>query len=377
MAARSAYPVGPHPALLTPARPPLLGAHGLRSAFAAQIDRLHEGARLDEVGAAIRSLFLARPLPAPLRDELLAAYDRLAAEDLPEASFAGPQETYLNVRGRQADERRPGAGGSGPGETVVGGRVDPDECTVFEPSMKDPALGPVIDVRTGSKRVKTVYAEAGLTRTVDTRTTSAPTGLDRFPRGGVLVTGVTDPDREPVMKRAAAIVTDHGSRTSHAAIVSRELGVPAVVGTGNGTRVLRDGGQVTVSCAYVMAEIPANIILAEDFARRFDGFSIGSNDLTQLTLGVDRDSEALAHVFDESDPAAVRSIRQPAGRAHVARRPAGLCGRRPSDNPSFAAVLVDAGLDSVSVAPDSFSTVKRHIARAEKTVHAAGHDRGE
>ncbi|MFE7339574.1 putative PEP-binding protein [Streptomyces griseus] len=266
--------------------------------------------------------------------------------------------------------------------------MDPDEYTVFEPSMKDPALGPVIDVRTGTKRVKTVYAEAGLTRTVDTRTTSAPTGLDRFPRGGVLVTGVTDPDREPVMKRAAAIVTDHGSRTSHAAIVSRELGVPAVVGPGNGTRVLRDGGQVTVSCAYVMAEIPANIILAEDFARRFDGFSIGSNDLTQLTLGVDRDSEALAHVFDESDPAVVRSIRQPAAGRPRARRepPAGLCGRRPSDNPSFAAVLVDAGLDSVSVAPasfsvsvapDSFATVKRHIARAEKTVRAAGHDRGE
>ncbi|MFF5338471.1 phosphoenolpyruvate synthase [Streptomyces sp. NPDC013181] len=745
----------------------LLDTHHLRSAVAAQIDRLHEGAPLDEVGAAIRSLFLAQPLPPALRDDLVAAYGRLAedtgretpdvavrssatAEDLPEASFAGQQETYLNVRGPRAlldacarcyaslftdraiDYRErmgydhlavalsvgvqlmvrsdlAGAGvvftldpesgfpevivvsaAWGLGETVVSGRVDPDEYTVFKPSMKDPALDPVIDVRTGTKRVKTVYAEAGLTRTVDTpdhdrarrvlddtevrvlahwaaaveahygcpmdlewakdgrtgelwivqarpetvqsrrrsgalsssRLTGtpgeplatgiavgeaigrgrvvaldAPTDLDRFPRGGVLVTGVTDPDWEPVMKRAAAIVTDHGGRTSHAAIVSRELGVPAVVGTGDGTRVLRDGRQVTVSCAegltghvyeglisyeetvtelsdlpatrtrvmlnladpsaafrwwrlpadgiglarlefivahqvkahpmallhperleatdrhfieriteghldrgeyfvqrlahgiariaasrwpapvivrtsdfktneyakllggrpfepdeanpmigwrgasryysegyregfalecralrrvrdtmgltnvvvmipfcrtldeadrvlaamaeqglvrgenglrvYVMAEIPANVILAEDFARRFDGFSIGSNDLTQLTLGVDRDSEALAHVFDESDPAVVRSIRQLAARAHAMGRPVGLCGQRPSDDPSFAAVLVDAGLDSVSVAPDSFATVKGHIAVAEAEVSGTGQVEGE
>ncbi|MFE7346940.1 PEP/pyruvate-binding domain-containing protein [Streptomyces griseus] len=75
---------------------------------------------MDEVGAAIRSLFLAGPLPAPLRDELLAAYDRLAAEDLPEASFAGPQETYLNVRGRHAGERRLGAGGWGRPSSAAG-----------------------------------------------------------------------------------------------------------------------------------------------------------------------------------------------------------------------------------------------------------------
>ncbi|MEW1905816.1 phosphoenolpyruvate synthase [Streptomyces sp. NPDC086147] len=733
----------------------LLDTDGLRDLVEWQIDRLHEGARLDEVGAAVRSLFLARPLPAPVRDAVLAAYEQLAedtgrdvpevavrssatAEDLPEASFAGQQETYLNVRGpdalleacarcyaslftdRAIDYRErmgfdhlavalsvgvqimvrsdlAGAGvvftldpesgfpdvivvsaAWGLGETVVSGRVDPDEYTVFKPSTKDPALDPVIDVRTGSKRLKTVYAEAGLTRTVDTpaderdrrvlddtevralarwaarieehygcpmdvewakdgltgelwivqarpetvqsrrRATTltrrgltvtpgeplvegiavgeaigqgpvvaldAPVDLDRFPRGGVLVTGVTDPDWEPVMKRAAAIVTDHGGRTSHAAIVSRELGVPAVVGTGDGTRILRDGRPVTVSCAegasgrvyegllpyeetltdladlpathtrvmlnladpsaafrwwrlpadgvglarlefvvahqvkahpmallhperldpedryvierlteghldrgeyfvdrlahgiariaasrwpapvvvrtsdfktneyakllggrpfepdeanpmigwrgasryysegyhegfalecralrrvrdtmgltnvvvmipfcrtldeadrvlavmaeeglvrgenglrvYVMAEIPANVVLAEEFAERFDGFSIGSNDLTQLTLGVDRDSEALAHVFDESDPAVVRSIRLLASRAHAAGRPVGLCGQRPSDDPAFTATLVEAGLDSISVAPDSFAAVKRHVARAE------------
>lgn len=412
-----------------------------------------------------------------------------------------------------------------------------------------------------------------------------PVDLERFPDGGVLVTGITDPDWEPIMKRASAIVTDHGGRTSHAAIVSRELGVPAVVGTSNATEVLSDGADVTVSCAegargrvyagvlayeetetdlaalpatrthvmlnladpaaafrwwrlpadgvglarlefivahqvkvhpmallhperldaadrcaveqltegyldrgryftdrlaygiariaasrwpapvivrtsdfktneyakllggrpfepveanpmigwrgasryysdgyregfalecralrrvrdemgltnlivmipfcrtldeadrvlevmagqglrrgenglkvYVMAEIPANVILAEEFAERFDGFSIGSNDLTQLTLGVDRDSEALAHVFDETDPAVTRSIRGLVPRAHAAGRPVGLCGQRPSDDPAFTGFLVDAGIDSISVAPDSFAAVKQHVAAAE------------
>ncbi|MFE6222675.1 phosphoenolpyruvate synthase [Streptomyces sp. NPDC057854] len=745
----------------------LLADRGLRDAVEGQIDRLHQGAPLDEVGAAIRSLFLAQPLPPPLRDAILTGYERLAeesgretpevavrssatAEDLPEASFAGQQETYLNVRGadglleacrrcyaslftdRAIDYRErmgfdhmavalsvgvqlmvrsdlAGAGVAftldpesgfpevivvsaawGLGETVVSGQVDPDEYTVFKPSMKDPALNPVIDVRIGSKRLKTVYADTGMTRTLDTpdaernqrvladaeirelaawaaaveehygcpmdlewakdgltgelwivqarpetvqsrrRSTTlrrcrltvvpgeplvegiavgeaigqgpvvaldTPVDLDRFPQDGVLVTRITDPDWEPVMKRASAIVTDHGGRTSHAAIVSRELGVPAVVGTGNGTRVLRDGGPVTVSCAegergrvhdgllayeeiltdlaelpstrtrvmlnladpsaafrwwrlpadgvglarlefivahqvkvhpmallhperldphdrfvidrhtegyldrgqyfverlahgiariaasrwpapvvvrtsdfktneyakllggrpfepdeanpmigwrgasryysagyregfalecralrrvreemgltnvvvmipfcrtlgeadkvlavmaeeglvpgenglrvYVMAEIPANIILAEDFAERFDGFSVGSNDLTQLTLGVDRDSEALAHVFDERDPAVVRSIRTLAARAHTAARAVGLCGQRPSDDPAFTAILVHAGLDSISVAPDSFAAVKRHVAHAEATMERGAGRREE
>ncbi|MFI9722664.1 phosphoenolpyruvate synthase [Streptomyces sp. NPDC052396] len=413
-----------------------------------------------------------------------------------------------------------------------------------------------------------------------------PVGLERFPAGSVLVTSVTDPDWEPLMKRAAAIVTDHGGRTSHAAIVSRELGVPAVVGTGEGTSVLAEGQPVTVSCAegaeghvyaglvdhevtevdladlprtrtrvmlnladpsaafrwwqlpadgvglarmefmvahqvkvhpmalvhperlvryvrrqvdrltegypdpaeyfldrlargvatiaasrwpapvilrtsdfktneyaklvgggpfepaeanpmigwrgasryysegyrdgfalecraisrvreefgltnvvvmipfcrtpheadrvlevmaqeglergrdglkvYVMAEVPANIILAAEFAERFDGFSIGSNDLTQLTLGVDRDSEELAHLFDETDRAVTRSIENLITVAHKAGRPVGLCGQRPSDDPEFAAFLVRAGIDSISVAPDSFVTVKQHVAAAER-----------
>ncbi|MFF4104606.1 phosphoenolpyruvate synthase [Streptomyces sp. NPDC001903] len=669
----------------------LLSGHGLRTRIQYQLDRLHDGVALEDVGAGIRSLIMGEPLPEALTAEIVAAYEELGrelgrsdpevavrssatAEDLPEASFAGQQDTYLNVCGavqlvdavhrcfaslytdRAIDYRErmgfdhlqvalsvgvqvmvrsdlAGAGviftldpesgfphvvvvsaAWGLGETVVSGQTDPDEYTVFKPGLKDPALNPVIDVRIGAKRRKAVYAERGLTDTVDTtpeeqarrvltdaevrqlavwavaveehygcpmdlewakdgitgdlaivqarpetvqsrrrtttlrrcRLTSAPgdalaegiavgeaigagavcrmdtpVDMERFPAGAVLVTSITDPDWEPVMKRAAAIVTDHGGRTSHAAIVSRELGVPAVVGTGNATATLRDGAAVTVSCTegsrgkvyagrlpyeetetdlsalpvtrtrvmlnladpsaafrwpdpvvvrtsdfktneyakllggrpfepveanpmigwrgasryysdgyregfalecqalrrvrdemgltnvivmipfcrtleeadkvvevmaaeglrrgenglkvYVMAEIPSNILLAQDFAERFDGFSIGSNDLTQLTLGVDRDSEALAHVFDENDPAVTTLIRILLPRVQALGRPVGLCGQRPSDDPAYAAFLVRAGIDSISVAPDGFAAVKQHVAAAEESRY--GEDR--
>ena len=411
--------------------------------------------------------------------------------------------------------------------------------------------------------------------------------IDKFVDGSVLVTSITDPDWVPIMKRAAAIVTDHGGRTSHAAIVSRELGLPAIVGTGDATHVLHDGQDLTISCAegdkgtiydgigtvetedislddipetktrvmlnvadpsaatrwwrlpadgvglarmeflisnvikahplalldldaltdarvkeelttltrgydtptdyfgetlarglgriaaiwhpnpviirlsdfksneyaellggqlyepdeenpmiglrgaaryysefyerafalechairrlrtemgfdnavvmvpfcrspeeadnvaevmaryglergkdglelYVMTEIPSNVIRAEDFAERFDGFSIGSNDLTQLTLGVDRDSGELAHVFKERDPAVLWMIREAISRAKAAGRKIGLCGQAPSNDPEFAKLLVEAGIDTISVTPDSFLDVKRNVSEAEK-----------
>ena len=413
-----------------------------------------------------------------------------------------------------------------------------------------------------------------------------PKHIDRFVDDSVLVTEATDPDWVPIMKRAAAIVTDHGGRTSHAAIVSRELGLPAVVGTGNATEVLHGEQEITVSCAegdegfvyegtadfesqeidfsktpktrthvmlnlanpaaafrwwripadgvglarmefvvsnhikvhpmalvhfhdlkdeqakaqiatltacyddkeeyfvdrlsrglgriasafyphpvivrmsdfktneyagliggaafepeeenpmlgfrgasryysprykegfalecramkrlrdemgfdnvimmipfcrstkeadkvlavmaenglkrgdkglqvYVMCEIPSNVILAKEFAQRFDGFSIGSNDLTQLTLGVDRDSAELAGLFDEQDEAVkwmIHSVIEAAGRAGAK---IGLCGQAPSDHPEFAEFLVDCGIDSMSVSPDSFLEVKQRVAARE------------
>ena len=117
---------------------------------------------------------------------------------------------------------------------------------------------------------------------------------------------------------------------------------------------------------YVMEEVPSNnIVLAEQFAERFDGFSIGSNDLTQLVLGVDRDSVELAYLFDERHEAVKATIAQLLRAAHKAKYKVAICGQAPSDYPEFAAFLVEAGIDSISLNPDSVITVKRRIAKAE------------
>ncbi len=411
--------------------------------------------------------------------------------------------------------------------------------------------------------------------------------IEDFVDGSILVTGTTDPDWVPIMKRAAGVITDHGGRTSHAAIVSRELGLPAIVGAGNATEVLHTGQLVTLSCAsgdegivydgkvdyeveeikldnieptktkvmlnlanpgaafrwwrmpvdgvglarmefvinnhirihpmalvnydslkdadakakiaeitrgyedrteyfvdklarglariaatfhekpvivrmsdfktneyanliggkefervesnpmigfrgasryyspeyregfaleckairrlrdelgftnvvimipfcrsvgeadkvlevmadnglergknglqmYVMCEIPSNVILAKKFADRFDGFSIGSNDLTQLTLGIDRDAEYLSDLFDERDEAVKWMIKKVIEDTRSAGSKVGICGQGPSDHPEFAQFLVECGIDSISVTPDSFIAVKKHVAAAEK-----------
>ncbi|WP_254863071.1 pyruvate, water dikinase [Halovivax gelatinilyticus] len=374
--------------------------------------------------------------------------------------------------------------------------------------------------------------------------------MEQVEEGDVLVTEMTDPDWVPVMKKASAIVTDRGGKTSHAAIVSRELGIPAIVRTGTATTDLRTGEPVTVDCStdvgrvyegelafdvieeavdelpetetdvmlilgdpgrafalanlpvdgvglareefivtshvgyhpleliergeqdrfvdalrtgiakigaafypndvvfrlsdfktdeyrnleggwkyepeednpmigwrgasryydeqfreafrlecealrqvradvgldnvvvmvpfcrtveegervldlmaeyglstesmdvFVMAELPSNIVLADRFAERFDGFSIGSNDLTQLVLGIDRNSDHLAPLFDESDDAVLRLIESLIETAHEHDRPVGICGDAPSTIPEYVAFLVEAGIDSISVSPD-------------------------
>ena len=134
----------------------------------------------------------------------------------------------------------------------------------------------------------------------------------------------------------------------------------------NGLRRGDDGLEV-----YVMCEIPSNVILAEKFAQRFDGFSIGSNDLTQLTLGVDRDSEQLAPLFNERDEAVTTLIASVIPSAHKFNRKVGLCGQAPSDHPEFARFLVHAGIDSISVSPDSFVRVKQNVAAAESDERVA------
>lgn len=125
----------------------------------------------------------------------------------------------------------------------------------------------------------------------------------------------------------------------------------------------QDGLQV-----YVMCEIPSNVILAKEFSEIFDGFSIGSNDLTQLTLGVDRDSALVSHVFDENNLAVKKMIRAVIKVAHEQKRKVGICGQAPSEYPEFAEFLVQEGIDSISLNPDTVLKTRQHIADMEKKV---------
>lgn len=129
----------------------------------------------------------------------------------------------------------------------------------------------------------------------------------------------------------------------------------------NGLRRGENGFQ-----AYVMCEIPANVILADHFAQRFDGFSIGSNDLTQLTLGVDRDNHTVAHVYDENNLAVkelIKHVIKVAKKHHVK---IGLCGQAPSDYPEFARFLVEQGIDSISLAPDTIVKTTIDLKKTEE-----------
>ena len=135
------------------------------------------------------------------------------------------------------------------------------------------------------------------------------------------------------------------------------LAVMAEAGLGRGVNGLQ---------VYVMCEIPSNIILASQFAQRFDGFSIGSNDLTQLVLGIDRDSAELKPLFDARDEAVKSMITQVIQVAHQHHCKVGICGQAPSDHPEFAEFLVKSGIDSISLNPDSVAKASVHIAKAEQ-----------
>jgi pyruvate,water dikinase len=120
-----------------------------------------------------------------------------------------------------------------------------------------------------------------------------------------------------------------------------------------------------------MCEIPSNVILADKFADVFDGFSIGSNDLTQLVLGVDRDSEIVAHVFDERNEAVKKMIAEVIRAAHGKKRKIGICGQAPSDYPEFAQFLVEQGIDSISLTPDVVVKTTRSVLEMEKEITGA------
>ena len=136
----------------------------------------------------------------------------------------------------------------------------------------------------------------------------------------------------------------------------------------NGLRQGEDGLEI-----YAMCEVPSNAILAEDFLRIFDGFSIGSNDLTQLTLGLDRDSGTVAHLFDERNDAVRWLIARAIAAARRVGKPIGICGQAPSDYPEFAEWLVGEQIDSISLNPDTAITTTLRVAEAEKRTRPAVH----
>ena len=117
---------------------------------------------------------------------------------------------------------------------------------------------------------------------------------------------------------------------------------------------------------YVMCEVPSNVILADKFAEIFDGFSIGSNDLTQLTLGLDRDSGRLAHLGNENNLAVKRLIADVIKVARKHKRKIGICGQGPSDFPDFAKFLVQKKIDSISLNPDTILSTSMYLAKLEK-----------
>ncbi len=117
---------------------------------------------------------------------------------------------------------------------------------------------------------------------------------------------------------------------------------------------------------YAMCEVPSNAVLAEQFLEVFDGFSIGSNDLTQLTLGLDRDSGTVAHLFDERDDAVRWLIARAIHAAHKLGKTIGICGQAPSDYPEFAVWLTQQGIDSISLSPDVAIATATRVAAAER-----------
>jgi len=117
---------------------------------------------------------------------------------------------------------------------------------------------------------------------------------------------------------------------------------------------------------YAMCEIPANVILADEFLKLFDGYSIGSNDLTQLTLGVDRESALIAHIFDERNEAVKRMLKMAIEACKKADKYIGICGQAPSDYPEITEFLVKYGIDSISLNPDSLYKMHKVVSNLEQ-----------
>jgi pyruvate, water dikinase len=123
---------------------------------------------------------------------------------------------------------------------------------------------------------------------------------------------------------------------------------------------------------YAMCELPANVVFADEFLKVFDGYSIGSNDLTQLALGLDRDSEMVAHLFDERNGAVEKMVAMAIDAAKRNNKKIGICGQAPSDYPEFAEFLVKRGINSISLNPDTVIQTTQHILETEKRLGPLG-----
>jgi len=135
--------------------------------------------------------------------------------------------------------------------------------------------------------------------------------------------------------------------------------------------VMRDNGLVQGEQGleiYMMVEIPSNVILIDNFGQIYDGFSIGSNDLTQLTLGLDRDSALVTHIFDERNPAVLHLVKEAITKANKMGKKIGICGQAPSDYPEFARFLVECGINSISLNSDTVIKTTLDIKQTEATL---------
>lgn len=217
--------------------------------------------------------------------------------------------------------------------------------------------------------------------------------LGSFREGDVLVAEMTDPDWVPVMKRAAAIITDGGGRTCHAAIVSRELGVPCIVGTQNATTTLAAGTPVTVDGSggaegrmlagllpYTRERIDAASLLRPrtrvmiNLADPGRAFSLADGPRVWVMCEIPANViaiESFAQLFDERDEAVTRTFTAAIRGAHAAGRPIGICGQAPSDFPELARFLVRAGIDSVSLDPASVLRILPVLVDAERAPEPA------
>ncbi len=448
----------------------------------------HDMANLSERGHAVRQAIRSASLPTGLQEQIAGAYRQLqgdsvqpldvavrssaTAEDLPDASFAGQQETYLNVQGvaalletckrcfaslftdraisyrvdkgfehfkvdlsigvqRMVRSDLACAGvmftidtesgfrdavlisaAYGLGENVVQGSVTPDEYTVFKTTLKT-GHRPILQKTIGSKEFKLIYDTGGgkMVKNVPVapadrakyalgddevlelarwgcivedhysakRGAPAPMDLEWAKDGNTGELFIVQARPETVQSRKNPDVLETYRLERRSAVLASGRSVGEKIATGR-VRVINsaqfigqfqegevdEGRRVQAEMemhglrrgengleVYVMCEIPSNVILAEEFSEIFDGFSIGSNDLTQLILGVDRDSEIVAPIFDERNPAVKKMIAQVIATCRAKGRKIGICGQAPSDYPEFAKFLVEQGIDSISLNADT------------------------